>query len=142
MGGRKRSAENEADDAARGDEQLHDDAPTTLAGNKRRAETEADDRERGDEQQESGDAGMDSLGAISCNTGGLDTNECTHCGAEFNSRNLLFKHLYHYHDEDSEGIRLREDMQLDLSEAGCAAVKPIMAVEDFRGQPSPILEAK
>jgi len=57
----KRRAEDEADDAARGDhEELPDDAPTSLRaailgkGSKRPADEEADDRERG-EREEDGD---------------------------------------------------------------------------------------
>ena len=141
--GSKRRAEEEADDSARAEreeEEILDDALPSVRtailgkGSKRRAEVEADDQGRGDIQeqdhQEEEDVGMSSL-------------DCNHCGAKFRSRNLLFAHLYQQHDADGEGARMREAASaFDPSLAGCASVRPIMAVEDFRGHPSPILKTE
>ena len=44
--------------------------------------------------------------------------------------------------KDEDAVRQRAMSKPNFTEAGCACVRPVMAVEDFRGHPSPILNAK
>ena len=96
------------------------------------------------------------------------THTCSHCDRGFDTRNLLFKHLYEHHDEDGAEAELRSQKAIlgqnvfppvsgktggktvehnlwyfgtsfDPSTASCAEVQPLMAVEDYRGHPSPVL---
>ena len=67
--------------------------------------------------------------------------KCDHCEATFETRNLLFKHLYQHHDEDGAEAAMRAASDFDPSTASCAAVRPVMLMEDFRGHPSPILKS-
>ena len=96
--------------------------PAQASGTKRRAETDAHDSARGD------------LGSVEAGS-----FHCEHCSQRYNSRNLLFRHLYDRHDADSCGARQRT-LQTDVSSAGSKLVKPLMAIEDFRGHPSPVLK--
>ena len=69
----------------------------------------------------------------------------------------MFKHLYQKHDSDGEAAAkkrwmlstdpVRRPSILPMREGGpnsvergCAVLRPVMAVEDFRGHPSPILK--
>ena len=68
----------------------------------------------------------------------VGSHTCSHCSRAFGSRNLLFKHLYEKHDGDGEGAALKS--KLDLSLLGCADIRPLMAIDDFKGHPSPVLK--
>ena len=141
-GQRKRSAEEEADDRARGDEEheeIPEDTPTSVRaailgkGSKRQAEEEADDRGRGDGRGQDSDVDISSLGK----------HGCSHCGSKFGSRNLLFKHLYQQHDDDNAGSWLRSERSPKPSLDNCRlGMQPLMAISDFRGHPSPILKTE
>ena len=46
------------------------------------------------------------------------------------------------HDQDAMRHRAISKLSFDPGKAGCATVKPLMAVEDFKGHPSPMLKTK
>ena len=79
------------------------------SGLKRPADEPADDEGRGDAQGD-GDDGM---------IGSVLPFECSHCSRRFRSRNTMFKHLYHSHDDDGEGAekKIRDTL---LQETGPA----------------------
>ena len=153
---RKRRAEEEPDDPRSGvcantgqddDAAISGGATASGSGTKRPADTEANDSGRGD------DADDDMIGVVL-------PFECNHCHRRFTSRNSMFKHLYHKHDGDGEGTALRARMlsadpgrrrptlltrEGDPKSAGvpgCYSVRPVMAVDDFRGHPSPIIKSE
>ena len=190
----KRRAADDADDPRLDHGEVEMSYDDMGSSKKRPAEEAADDSHRNeepssgnDDAKSSGDVAMDSIA----------TSECSHCQRTFNSRNLLFKHLYENHDADSQGDRLKSKRNnsdrrnhptehkgsvgdrrtctdeiarpalyeddarrhraiskpsreqrashgilkgIGMSIAGCAEVRPIMAIEDFKGHPSPILK--
>ena len=100
----KRRATDDADDPRLDHGEVEMSYDDMGSSKKRPAEEAADDSHRNeepssgnDDAKSSGDVAMDSIA----------TSECSHCQRTFNSRNLLFKHLYQNHDADSLGDRLK-----------------------------------
>ena len=83
--------------------------------------------------------------------------ECTLCSRRFTSRNTMFNHLYHKHDNDGKCVAKRRRLISTVPgrrpstllmmggdpksvQPGCATLRPVLAAEDFRRHPSPILK--
>ena len=128
-------------------------ATSSSSGAKRPAEDPADDRDRGDHADEDKTVG----GGDDSMIGIVEPMPftCSHCSAKFRSRNIMFKHLYQHHDDDGQGAekklvnstdlgrfptsRLTRQVKPKSVESGIELLRPVLAVEDFRGHPSPIM---